>query len=183
MMDRLETCPTPFVRNIDCYLYFSKTIIPAQTYPSYVCESYLTGAAIAKESKMLFPVNTSSCELKSLLLRQLSARRWLLPVIIMLTVVAPSFGQETRATLGGKVVDPNGEVIPGATVTVTADETGVKQTTMTNGEGNWRVQFLLPGPYSFTVEVLGFKKATQSIKLQVADQKFIDVKIELGSTN
>src|SRR5262245_2434122 len=132
---------------------------------------------------MLLPVNTPNCELKSSLLKRLNVRRWLAPVIIMLAVAAPSSGQETRATLGGKVLDPNGEVVPGATVTVTADETGVKQTTMTNGDGNWRVQFLLPGSYSFTVEFLGFKKATQSIKLQVSDQKFIDVKLELGATN
>jgi Carboxypeptidase regulatory-like domain len=158
---------------------------------SNVVESYLTGVAIAKESEMSLPVNIPNGELMTSSLRQhckamdwsRTARRWLLPVIILLAVASPSFGQETRATLGGKVVDPQGGVIPGATVTVTAEETGVKQTTITNDGGNWRIQFLLPGLYSFTVEFPGFKKAAQSIKLQVADQKFIDVTLEVGLTS
>ncbi|HKX29782.1 MAG TPA: TonB-dependent receptor [Blastocatellia bacterium] len=105
-------------------------------------------------------------------------RLW--PLLVIILSVGSSFGQETRATLGGKVVDVQGRVLPDATVTVTAEETGVKQTTRANGEGNWRVQFLLPGPYHFDVEAPGFKKVVQSIKLQVADQKFIDVTLEVG---
>ena len=39
--------------------------------------------------------------------------------------------QEARATLGGRVTDPQGAVIPSAVVVVTSDATGVEQRTKT----------------------------------------------------
>jgi len=101
---------------------------------------------------------------------------------MMLVSTPLSPAQETRATLGGKVFDAAGRVIPGAAVTVTTEETGGQQTTTTNEAGNWRVQSLLPGHYHFEVRAQGFKAAQRSaIELQIADQKFIDVTLNLGS--
>src|ERR1035441_4322751 len=71
------------------------------------------------------------------------------------------FGQESRASLAGKVTDPQNAVVPGATVTVISVETGVVQTAATNRAGEWRVQFLNPGHYSFEVNAAGFKGADQ----------------------
>lgn len=104
-------------------------------------------------------------------------------LIIMLFVVASaSFGQETRATLGGKVFDAQGAAINGATVTVTAEATNVTQTTTTNGTGNWQVQYLVPGSYHFQVVAPGFKKMNRAgIELQIGDQKFIDITLGVGS--
>ena len=60
---------------------------------------------------------------------------------ITMTVIAGLFllagggahGQDVRASLGGNVTNPKGAVVPKTTVVLTADETGVVETTTTNG--------------------------------------------------
>ncbi len=109
-----------------------------------------------------------------------------LPVLFAVLCVNVNlvWGQEARATLGGRVFDATGGVIPGAEIVVTAEATGVKQQTITNNEGNWIMQFLIPGPYSFTVSVPGFKTTERKgFTLQAADNKQIDVKLEVGEVS
>jgi hypothetical protein len=93
-----------------------------------------------------------------------------------------TFGQESLASLAGKVTDPQNAVVIGATVTVISVETGVVQTAATNRTGEWRVQFLNPGHYSFEVNAAGFKGAQHDvIELQVGDQKTADVQLQIGA--
>src|SRR5207245_2998337 len=90
--------------------------------------------------------------------------------------------QEARAKLGGRVTDPQGYVVPNAIVTVTSNDTGVRYQTQTNTQGNWIVEFLLPGPYRFTVKAPGFRTAQRGgVTLQTADDKEIDVQLEVGA--
>src|SRR5436189_5360958 len=82
-------------------------------------------------------------------------------VVAIFLVIVPTItasAQDSRASLGGRVLDPQGSVIPAAQVLVTAEGTGVKQNTITNDHGNWIVQFLIPGPYSVAVTANGFKR-------------------------
>lgn len=100
----------------------------------------------------------------------------------LLLAAGLSFGQETRATLGGKVTDPTGAVIPKAVVEVTADETGVVNTTKANDVGSWYVQDLLPGHYHFKISAPGFKTLEHSsIELVLGDQKNIDAQLQVGA--
>jgi len=86
--------------------------------------------------------------------------------------------------MGGRVLDPQGAVVPGAVVVVRSDDTGVEQTTQTNAQGNWIAGFLIPGNYSISVSAAGFKQADRhGIALQTADQKQLDTQLELGSSN
>ena len=93
-----------------------------------------------------------------------------------------ALGQESRATIGGKVTDRDNAIVPGAAVTVTSVETGGIQTTSTNNAGEWRVQSLNPGHYTFEVKAPGFKAAShEAIELQVGDQKTSDVQLQIGT--
>ncbi len=108
-------------------------------------------------------------------------RIWLFFTFVLFLSTAISDAQEARATLGGRVLDPLGAVIPGADVVVTSDDTNVKQQTVTNTQGNWIVQFLIPGHYSFSITVSGFKRAERrGLTLQAADNKQIDMQLEVG---
>jgi hypothetical protein len=103
-------------------------------------------------------------------------------VVVCLGVAVPTVAQEVRATLGGRVTDEQGAVIPDTTVAVTSVETGVTQQTHANADGVWIVQFLLPGHYNFTVTKEGFKtEDRRGIELQAADNKEIDVSLSVGS--
>lgn len=108
---------------------------------------------------------------------------FVLSAVLGLDGASLAWGQGSRATLGGRVTDVQGAVVPGAAVVVTSDETAVKQTTKTNSQGNWTIQFLVPGRYSFTVISAGFRELErQGITLQTGDNKQIDTQLELGSS-
>jgi hypothetical protein len=92
--------------------------------------------------------------------------------------------QQSRAMLGGRVIDAQGASVPKADVVVTFDDTGVKQQTNTNEQGNWIVKFLVPGPYSVSIAAPGFRPVeSHGIMLQTGDEKLIDIRLELASTS
>ncbi|HXE63818.1 MAG TPA: TonB-dependent receptor [Bryobacteraceae bacterium] len=72
--------------------------------------------------------------------------------------VAQLAGQITTATIYARVTDPSGALVPGATVSVIQQETGVVTTKKTTGEGDVEFDFLRLGTYSLTIEAPGFKK-------------------------
>jgi len=105
-------------------------------------------------------------------------------VLVMFALASfAAWSQSSRATLGGRVTDPQGAAVPNADVVVVSDETAVRQSTKTNDQGNWTVQFLVPATYNFTVTSTGFKSIERKgITLQTSDNKQIDTILELGST-
>lgn len=94
----------------------------------------------------------------------------------------PIFGQDVRATIGGRVTDAQAAVIRNAAVTVISNDTNVKRTTSTNDKGLWQIQLLLPGKYHFTIASPGFRTEQRlSVTLQAADVKQLDVQLSVGS--
>ncbi len=94
-------------------------------------------------------------------------------------VAAPHFAQEGTSTLRGTVVDQNGAVTPGATVSVANQATGLnRRSVTTSGNGDYVFTSLIPGSYRITVEAPGFKKVVQEdIKLAVGET--IELRIAL----
>jgi tetratricopeptide (TPR) repeat protein len=66
--------------------------------------------------------------------------------------VAPSVAAQTSGTVRGVVVDPKGEPVEGATVTITGDATGRKYQSRTNRRGEFIQIGLTVGPYSLVAE-------------------------------
>src|SRR4051794_1040730 len=60
--------------------------------------------------------------------------------------------QATTAEINGRVIDAQGGVLPGVTVTATAEATGYVRSTVTNGEGYFGLPLLPPGQYDLTME-------------------------------
>ncbi|HEY4379763.1 MAG TPA: carboxypeptidase regulatory-like domain-containing protein [Acidobacteriaceae bacterium] len=91
--------------------------------------------------------------------------------------------QLSTATMFGTVTDPAGAAVPSAKVTMTQTDTGFVRTTLTNGDGSYRADFLPIGPYSVTVEATGFKKLEHGgITLTVTEQAHLDLALTLGAT-
>ncbi|MGD9590266.1 MAG: carboxypeptidase regulatory-like domain-containing protein [Pyrinomonadaceae bacterium] len=79
-----------------------------------------------------------------------------LTVVVILSA-APLFGQDLDdVVISGRVTDPNGLPIVGATITVTLVETGTQRTVVTNDDGRYRVIELPPGGYSVKAAQGGF---------------------------
>lgn len=90
----------------------------------------------------------------------LVATRLFFVVFALIIVIAlPSYAQETRGDIAGKVVDEQGRVVPGATVTATNKGTGASQTATTSEFGEYVLTNLAPGKYDITVEASNFSKA------------------------
>jgi Carboxypeptidase regulatory-like domain len=63
---------------------------------------------------------------------------------------------ETTSAIGGQVTDVSGAAIPGATVTISNLETGLRRALKTDEEGRFSFPELKPGAYSVRVEAPGF---------------------------
>src|SRR5438128_6003420 len=104
-------------------------------------------------------------------------------LLTLLTFIFAS-GQEFRGSITGKVTDPNGAVVAGATVTVINTGTNAEATTITNTEGTYDFPVLLPGKYKLLVIKDGFKvEVREQIEIRVADKLTIDVQLQTGSVN
>src|SRR5512145_3255339 len=76
---------------------------------------------------------------------------------------APAFAQRSdRATISGVVTDNQGSAVPGATVTIRNEATGVEVVLTTNESGAYSSPPLVLGTYSVTVDLTGFKKTVSS---------------------
>jgi hypothetical protein len=102
---------------------------------------------------------------------------------ILLCGFANISGQEFRGTITGTVTDPQGAIIPGATVAVKNLETNVVNNVTANDEGSYTVPFLLPGKYSVSVTGSGFKTSVrENVTVNVDDRLTIDFQLEIGQT-
>lgn len=70
--------------------------------------------------------------------------------------------QEFRSTLTGRVTDPSGAFVAGAQVAAIEESTNTRYDTVTNSDGLYTFPLLLPGTYSLSAEVKGFKKYLQN---------------------
>ncbi len=103
-------------------------------------------------------------------------------VLLMLLTGVFAMAQEFRGSITGKVTDPNGAIVPGATVTVKNVGTNLEATTSTNDNGSYDFPVLLPGTYKLVVTKEGFKvEVRDKIEIRVADKLTIDVQLQTGS--
>jgi hypothetical protein len=116
---------------------------------------------------------------------RIPARSIVSPLTFLVTLsLASAAAQEFRATITGRVTDPNGLVVPGATVTITNAETGEIAVGTTTTEGAYTVPFLRPGLYTVSAELPGFRKVSQpNVRLEVGQTSTVNFQLQLGELN
>jgi hypothetical protein len=82
-----------------------------------------------------------------------------LAVLLCAPVAPAAAAQGGAGQIEGAVADEGGGVLPGVTVTLRHDATGVMRTTVTESDGRYRFPALGPGTYTVRAELQGF--ATQ----------------------
>lgn len=117
-------------------------------------------------------------------LRVLFSGLTLIFCLLMLLAVdnRQAFAQATTGTLRGTVVDPNGQVVAGATVSAKNEDTGVQTpAATTTDDGIFVFSNLILGTYSVTVSTsAGFKtKTITGIPVRIADTE-LKVELEVG---
>ncbi|HEX8494728.1 MAG TPA: TonB-dependent receptor [Pyrinomonadaceae bacterium] len=98
--------------------------------------------------------------------------------LFLLTATASA---QFRASVQGTITDATGAIVPGATVTLTSNETSKAQQTVANDEGFYSFSGLAPGNYTITVEQAGFKKQVlNDIAVSAEQTRGLDIAIEAG---
>ena len=114
---------------------------------------------------------------------KLFSLRFALTSICLFTIfILPAVAQ-FNASIQGTVEDSTGAVVPGATVTVTNQTTGVSKTAQTSGNGFYRVGELQPGSYTVSIADQGFQTNTTKDVVVAAEQpRGLNVKLQTGGS-
>jgi hypothetical protein len=101
---------------------------------------------------------------------------------MLLAMTTGASAQTTNASLYGSALDSSGAAIVKANVTAKNVKTGVALQTVTNESGIYIFPSLLPGDYTVSAEMAGFRKAVASgIQLEVGSRISVDLKLEVGA--
>src|SRR5262245_49193980 len=107
-------------------------------------------------------------------------------LVVLLALAAgfsPSaFAQVATGSMVGTVVDPSGQAVPRAQVTIREINRNTTTSLITDASGVYTAPFLVPGAYEVGVELQGFKSwVRRGIVLQVNDRLRIDATLEVGT--
>ena len=96
-----------------------------------------------------------------------------------------TFAQSTvTGGIGGAVTDPNGAVVPNASVTSRNIETNKEETATTDSEGRYRIVNLSPGTYTVTINGQGFGAFTQAkVVVEVGRVTEVGAQLAIGAQN
>src|SRR5688572_26417163 len=109
--------------------------------------------------------------------------RLLIASVSLLILSASSLisAQSNTSGITGTVTDPNGAVIPNATVVARNVETNARRTVTSNGEGFFSVPQLPPGKYEVTVTSTNFKNyLITNVNLSVGQTVRVDAALEVA---
>src|SRR3989441_5057946 len=92
------------------------------------------------------------------------------------------FTQVNTATISGTVHDESGAVLPGASVVIQNQDTGISRTIVTNETGRYSAPALGLGNYQVTVQLPGFQTQVRTgIGLTVGREAVGDFNLAVGA--
>lgn len=101
---------------------------------------------------------------------------------LLACVSALAFAQEFRGSIAGRVTESSGSAVANAQVVVTNISTNNSVSSVTDGNGEFKLLYLIPGAYRLSVEAPGFKKSIrQGLEVRVGDKLELDVALEVGA--
>ena len=106
----------------------------------------------------------------------------LLAIACCLSLAPLAFGQESNAELRGSVLDAQDAPIPGATITITNQATGVIRQAVSNPDGSYFITAISPGVYELAAELSGFTKYNRrDVRLDLGRTTTVDVQLRVGA--
>jgi len=108
--------------------------------------------------------------------------RSILLVVLLLLTATTAMAQNGQGSLRGYVKDDQGGALPGVTVTAVSAVIMQPTTTVTDGEGYFRLINLPPGTYAITAELTGFATHKHEDILVRAGANFqVDITMKIGA--
>src|SRR5437879_11833302 len=101
--------------------------------------------------------------------------RFLVTTLLLLVITGAVFGQGVQtATLEGTVTGPDGNPLPGVTVTVKSPALMGARTTVTGTTGDYNMPGRPPGDYSITFGLEGTQPRTRKLTLALGLPRRLD---------
>jgi hypothetical protein len=109
----------------------------------------------------------------------------MLVIVSLCAVAGPALAQETvqYASLSGRVTDPLGAAVSGASVAVRHLETNLARQLSTDRDGRFRFPYLPVGPYEFSARQPGFSPAQRRLTLTVGAAFDLSVPLTLEAVS
>jgi len=108
--------------------------------------------------------------------------RFVLSLLLVLGACTPLFAQSNTTSMSGTVVDPQGGLVPGVSVSITNPATSTTQKTITKSRGEYAFSQLTPGTYEVRLVAQGFSEQVQTVKLLVGTPVQANFSLHLGTT-
>ncbi|HKG13221.1 MAG TPA: carboxypeptidase-like regulatory domain-containing protein, partial [Pyrinomonadaceae bacterium] len=103
-------------------------------------------------------------------------------IVLSMLATTSALAQAGTSSVRGTVTDAQGNVVPGATVTLVDPQTNQSRTQVSSGDGHFVFDLLPPGTYRVEVEATGFKKVVQTdVQALVAKPTDLTVALEVGA--
>ena len=104
---------------------------------------------------------------------------------LILAVAGPAIAQEAinHASVAGRVTDETGGSVVDARIEAREMSTGVKNAARTDVEGRFRLAYLKPGQYEFTVTAKGFADARRTLTLAIGAAFDLPVQLKPGAAD
>ena len=101
-------------------------------------------------------------------------------VVLLFGAVGPVIAQSPTGAIGGVVIDPSGAAVTGVQVRITSRDTGQVRTATASTTGHYQAPALLPGKYTVSLEVAGFKRVERAATVDAGTTTTVDVALEVG---
>lgn len=102
-------------------------------------------------------------------------------IFVIALLFAPVVALAQTAEVRGTVTDNTGGVLPGVSVTVQHEATGIARTLITDDQGSFRAPALQPGPYVVKAELTGFTTELRRMTITVGEVADVRISLSLGS--
>ncbi len=118
--------------------------------------------------------------------RQISKDRRLLSVlcgiVFSLGCCGSLVAQSSSSSIHGTVTDPQGNVVAGATVTLTNTQKNFSRTQTTTDAGSFAFNLIPPDQYTVETQAQGFKKSVlTSVSALVAKSSDLNIQLDIGN--
>src|SRR6202030_4055229 len=108
----------------------------------------------------------------------------LLVTAVILLLPRFASAQIDTGSVVGIVSDPSGAAIPGATVTLSNEASGVSRSVSTNGDGEYQFAAVIPGTYSVQATAQNFESAVSThVEVDVQSRPAINFTLKVGTSS
>ncbi|MGI8919818.1 MAG: carboxypeptidase regulatory-like domain-containing protein [Pyrinomonadaceae bacterium] len=99
-------------------------------------------------------------------------------IVAVALAIVPASAQTDQGRIVGSVRDPNGALVPGASVVVKNDRTGEERSATTNAEGVYIIPALRASEYTVKVDAPNFATTTVTgVQINVGQEQSLDVTV------